>query len=189
MDNAILSFNEGDELGKFVFNKDNAKIYFTQNGKDYAITHSDAEGEMPLNFKAGENGTYTLSFEVENTEMTYLHLIDKLTGNDIDLLATPEYTFSAKSGDSENRFRLVFEANGNALVTSNEPFAYFNGSEWVIENDGNATLQVIDVMGRMLRSVTVSGNATTSLPNLSAGVYVLRLVNSESIRTQKVVIE
>ena len=189
IDNAIVSFNEGSELEKFYFGESNANVYIPQGNNEYAIVTSDGKNGIPVNFKAAENGTYTLSFEVENTEMNYLHLIDKLTGNDIDLLATPEYTFSAKNGDGENRFRLVFEANGNALVTSNEPFAYFNGSEWVIENDGNATLQVIDVMGRMLRSENVSGNATTSLPNLSAGVYVLRLVNSESIKTQKVVIE
>lgn len=189
IDNAIVRLGKGHNLGKVVLNENSTKLYISQGSNEYAIVRSAAQGELPVNFKAAENGTYTLSFEVENTEMNYLHLIDKLTGNDIDLLATPEYTFSAKRGDGENRFRLVFEANGNALVTSNEPFAYFNGSEWVIENDGNATLQVIDVMGRMLRSENVSGNATTSLPNLSAGVYVLRLVNSESIRTQKVVIE
>ena len=188
MDNAIITFDEGTTLPKFRFGG-NAEVYLTQGNEDYAIAYSDKKGEMPLHFKATKDGSYTLSITQEEVELTYLHLIDKLTGNDIDLLATPEYTFSAKSGDGENRFRLVFEANGNALVTSNEPFAYFNGSEWVIENDGNATLQVIDVMGRMLRSENVSGNATTSLPNLSAGVYVLRLVNSESIRTQKVVIE
>ena len=75
------------------------------------------------------------------------------------------------------------------VTVSYESFAYFNGSEWVIENDGEATLQVIDVMGRLLRSETVSGNATTNLPELSAGVYVLRLVNDGSIKAQKIVVE
>jgi len=190
MDRAYVQIGQGNKLNKVSINEEVSHLYVTNKGKDFAaVTIENAQGEMPVCFKAAYDGSNTISVSTVGLDLNYLHLIDKLTGNDIDLLATPEYTFSAKRGDGENRFRLVFEANGNALVTSNEPFAYFNGSEWVIENDGNATLQVIDVMGRMLRSVTVSGNATTSLPNLSAGVYVLRLVNSESIRTQKVVIE
>lgn len=189
-DVAYAVFSELRGLNKIDhLNAEIPMLYIPQNGTDYAIaTMNYDEKELALNLKVATSDTYKLVVKAKG-QYEYLHLIDKLTGNDIDLLATPEYTFSAKRGDGENRFRLVFEANGNALVTSNEPFAYFNGSEWVIENDGEATLQIIDVMGRMLRSENVSGNATTSLPNLSAGVYVLRLVNSESIRTQKVVIE
>ena len=190
MDRAYVQIGQGNKLNKVSINEEVSHLYLTNKGKDFAaVTIENAQGEMPVCFKAAYDGSNTISVSTVGLDLNYLHLIDKLTGIDIDLLMTPSYTFEAKKGDSENRFRLVFEANGNALVTSNEPFAYFNGSEWVIENDGNATLQVIDVMGRMLRSENVSGNATTSLPNLSAGVYVLRLVNSESIRTQKVVIE
>ena len=187
-DNAIVSFNEGEELGKFVFNDEKAKIYLTQNGKDYAIATSDGTGVMPLNFKATEDGIYTLTVNPEGTELSYLHLIDKLTGNDIDLLATPSYTFKAKSNDSAKRFRLVFGGSSTGSETA-ESFAYFDGSEWVIENNGEATLQVVDVMGRVLRSETVNGDATADINNLSAGVYVLRLVNGEQVKTQKIVIE
>lgn len=187
-DNAIVSFNEGEELGKFVFNDEKAKIYLTQNGKDYAIATSDGTGVMPLNFKATEDGIYSLTVNPEGTELSYLHLIDKLTGNDIDLLATPSYTFEAKSNDSAKRFRLVFGGSSTGSEAA-ESFAYFDGSEWVIENNGEATLQVVDVMGRVLRSETVNGDATADINNLSAGVYVLRLVNGEQVKTQKIVIE
>ena len=44
-------------------------------------------------------------------------------------------------------------------------------------------------MGRVLRSETVNGDATADINNLSAGVYVLRLVNGEQVKTQKIVIE
>ena len=43
--------------------------------------------------------------------------------------------------------------------------------------------------GTISSSETVSGNATSSLPELSTGVYVLRLVNGERVRAQKIVIE
>ena len=56
--------------------------------------------------------------------MAYLHLIDNMTGADVDLLSpegviagedpqspTPSYTFTAKTTDYESRFKLVFSTN------------------------------------------------------------------------------
>ena len=106
-----MSFNEGSKLGKFYFGTQNANIYIPQGNEEYAIAFSEGQGEMPLNFKAEENGTYTISVDVDNVELAYLHLIDNMTGADIDLLAMPSYTFTAKTTDYESRFKLVFVAN------------------------------------------------------------------------------
>ena len=189
LDNAIVSFNEGSELGKFYFGTQDANIYIPQGNKDYAIAFSDKTGEMPLNFKAAKSGTYTLSVNPESVELAYLHLIDNLTGADVDLLATPNYTFNANMTDYESRFRLVFVAKAeDGASTGSETFAYYNGSEWMISNTGRATLQVVDAMGRVLRSETINGNATINTNGLSAGVYMLRLINSEDVRAQKIVV-
>ena len=188
IDNAIVRLGKGHNLGKVVLNENSTKLYISQGSNEYAIVRSVAQGELPVNFKAAENGSYTLSIETKNVDLNYLHLVDKLTGNDIDLLMTPSYTFEAKTGDNENRFRLVFSGSSTSSETA-EPFAYYNGSEWVIENDGEATLQVIDVMGRVIKSEVLSGNASTNTANLSAGVYVLRLVDSQKVKTQKIVVE
>ena len=75
LDNAIVSFNEGSQLGKFYFGEQSANIYLPQGGEAYAIAYSDKQGEMPLNFKAKENGTYTLTVNPEGVEVGYLHLI------------------------------------------------------------------------------------------------------------------
>ena len=61
LDNAIVSFNEGSKLSKFYFGTQNANIYIPQGQEEYAIAFSESQGEMPLNFKAEENGTYTLT--------------------------------------------------------------------------------------------------------------------------------
>ena len=157
-----------------------------QGNKEYAIAVSELEGEVPVNFVAAENGSYTLNVKPENVEFTYLHLIDNKTGVDTDLLATPNYTFNASVTDYESRFRLLFstdEANENA---DDDIFAFFNGSVWVISNDDDATLQVVDVMGRVLHSK--DGARTLSTSDLATGVYTLRLVNGENVRTQKIVV-
>ena len=112
-----------------------------------------------------------------------------MTGNDVDLLATPTYTFQAKTTDFASRFKLVFAANEeDGLSTGSGTFAFFDGSAWVIGNEGRATLQVIDILGHVLRSETIDGNATLSTSGLGAGMYVMRLVNGEEVRVQKIVV-
>ena len=183
IDNAIVSFNENDLLEKFVFNSSLSKLYIQQDGKDYAIVASEGQGTLPVNFKATENGTYTLNFNVEGVEMSYLHLVDNMTGNDVDLLQTPSYTFDALTTDYESRFKLVF-ATGNA---ADDSFAFYSNGNWIINNDGQATLQVIDVTGRILSSESVNGSVSTTI-NAAPGVYMLRLVNGDNVKVQKVVV-
>lgn len=192
LDNAIIRFDNGSMLGKFQLNPNKTKVYIPQGDKDYAIVRSAAQGEMPVNFKAEKNGSYTLNVSTENMGMHYLHLIDNMTGADVDLLADPSYSFEAKTTDYASRFRLVFDANENGASTSSATFAYYNGNNWVISNPATdsgseATLQVIDIMGRILRSETLNGNAEISLDQ-PAGIYMLRLVNSNDVKVQKVVV-
>ena len=110
-DNAIVSFNKDSQLEKIVFNADAAKLYIPQGGKEYAIAVSEKQGEMPVNFHANENGDYALSVNPKGVTISYLHLIDNMTGADIDLLQTSTYTFSATTSDNESRFRIVFNAD------------------------------------------------------------------------------
>ena len=186
IDRAIVSFNDGDQLGKFVLNENNAKLYIPQNGEDYAIANAETTGETPLNFKATRNGEYTLTVNPESVEMGYLHLIDNLTGNDVDLLATPSYTFSAKTDDYASRFRLVFSA-ANDNLDNNDDFAFISNGQLVVTGEG--TLQLFDALGRQLYVKQVSALNSNLSPLTSPGVYVLRLVNGENVKTQKIVVK
>ena len=186
IDRAVVRFGEGRTLPKFMLNADNTKLYITEGNQDYAVVRSNNAGEMPVSFKAAENGNYTLSIEAENVEASYLHLIDNMTGADVDLLATPSYSFEARTTDYANRFRLVFNTNGVEENTMSN-FAYFNGSSWTINNMGEATLQVVDMMGRVISTETISGNTEVNL-NQAAGVYMLRLVTGNDVKVQKVVV-
>ncbi len=108
IDRVRVSFNESDRLSKYTMNPKKDMLYITQNGSDFAVAYADGESEMPVNFKTTEDGTYTLHVEAESLAPAYLHLIDDVTGTDIDLLATPSYTFEAKTTDTVSRFRLMF---------------------------------------------------------------------------------
>ena len=184
VDAAYIRFNEGSELSKFQLNPNHTKLFFTKDNKDFAVVYSNGQNEMPVSFKAQNDGIYTISFSNENVEFGYLHLIDNMTGNDVDLLQTPSYTFQAKTTDYVSRFRLVFSADS----ANDDIFAYYNNGSFVINNEGNATLQVIDMMGRTISTETINGNANLNI-NAANGVYMLRLVNGDSVKVQKVVVK
>ena len=185
IDRAMVRFGEGRTLPKFQLNKNHTKVYIPMDGQDYAVVRSEEMGEMPVNFKAENNGTYSLSLSCDNVEFAYLHLIDNLTGKDIDLLQTPSYSFEAKTTDYESRFKLVFATGDNS---DNETFAFFSNGSFVINNEDNATLQVIDITGRILKSESINGCANVNV-NAAPGVYMLRLVNGDNVKVQKVVVK
>ena len=193
IDRAIVRFDEGQPLPKFQIRETSTKVYIPQEGKDYAIVSVGNMGEIPLNFKANENGTYTITVNVDNVEMAYLHLIDNMTGADVDLLV-PElvegpasYTFTAKTTDYESRFKLVFSADED-VCEPNEAFAFISNGNIIVNGEG--TLQVFDILGHQLITKQLSTlNSKLSTLNYKSGVYVLRLINGENVRTQKIVIE
>ena len=182
VDNAIIRFGKGNTLEKFSFREGSTKVYIPQDGKDYAVVNVEGEGEMPISFQAENNGTYSLSFNTKNVEFGYLHLIDNLTGADIDLLATPSYSFEANTTDYASRFRLVFSTSN----TDSDNFAFISNGQIIINGQGS-TVQVYDVTGRMIGSHNNVNHIATE--GMSAGVYMLRLVNGNDVKTQKIVVK
>ncbi len=191
IDRAVVCFGEGSlqrNLPKFQLNRNSTKVYIPMDGQDYAVVRSEGMGEIPVNFKAKENGTYTLSLGTEEVAFSYLHLIDNMTGNDVDMLANPSYSFEARTTDYASRFKLVFSTICGDADGDNEAFAFYSNGSWIISNEGDATLQVIDVNGRILSNETVNGSVSKAV-NAAPGVYVIRLINGDDVKTQKIVVE
>ena len=184
LDNAIVSFNEGAQLQKFYFGEPVANIFIPQNGDDYAIIFSDRHGDVPVYFNANELGKYTISFASENMNLKDIYLIDLFEQQEIDLSISPSYTFIGSPSDRSERFKIVFKSDDD-----NKTFAYINNGNIIITADvEGATLQVIDVMGRMIvsREGDVSRNISTG--GMAPGTYILRLINGDKLMTQKIVI-
>ena len=186
IDRAIIRFGENSALPKFMLNEANTKVFIPQEGKDYAVVNADDMGEIPVSFKAAENGTYSISINVKDVRMSYLHLIDNLTNVDINLLETPSYNFEAKTTDYANRFKLVFSLCGNT-DGENESFAFISNGNLVVLNDGEATFQIIDMTGRIVNSQNINGTVEINL-NQAEGMYVMRLVNGNDKKVQKIVV-
>ncbi len=158
-------------------------LYIPQDGRDYAIaTMSDDTKVFGLNFKAGTMGQYTLSYKATG-EYNYLHVIDRLTGEDVDMLMDGKYTFMASPSDNDERFIVKLEYMPDYGEGDSDVFAYQTGSEVLVSGEGE--LQIFDVTGRMVISRTIMGAEAISVP--SQGVYIFRLVGTE-VKTQKIVV-
>ena len=201
IDRAIVRLDEGQTLPKFQIRDNSSKIYIPQDGEDYAVVSVGRDAPwhvsaMPVQFKAAENGIYTINVNVENVDLDYLHLIDNMTGADVDLLAAnggdarpcvSTYTFTAKTTDYESRFKLVFAASGDTDGGNDVPFAFISNGNIIVNGEG--TLQVIDILGReLVRKELATLNPQLSTLNYTPGVYILRLINGEDVRVQKIVI-
>lgn len=188
IDRAIVRFDEESTLPKLQLNPSHTKVYIPQGGQDFAVVHSEDIGELPINFEAEENGTYTLAISNDKVSFHYLHLIDNLTGKDIDLLQQPNYSFEARTTDYASRFRVVFAATSASEDACEPSFAFNHNGNWIILNEGGATLQVIDLNGRILSSKQIDGSVQTSI-HQPAGLYIFRLVNGNDVKIQKVIVK
>ena len=183
-DNAIVRFDGGSTLEKYSFREGGTKVYIPVDNRDYAVASAGGVGEMPVSFKAEANGTYTLGFTAQDVEFGYLHLIDNLTGSDVDLLADPSYTFDARTTDYASRFRLVFATSAEA---DGETFGFYNDGQIILGGvSAGTTVQLVDMLGRVI--VSENGAHTVSTTGMAPGVYVLCLVNGGDVKTQKIVV-
>jgi len=188
IDRARVRFGEGIGMEKYTLDSDKgSKIALWQEGQDFAVAYTNGQDEMPINFKAAQNGMYSISIEANSLDLDYLHLIDNLTGNDVDLLVTPSYTFEAKASDYASRFRLLF-APAEEIEVATEGFAFFADGHLHVFNQGNACLQLIDMTGHILLAETFQCSLDKAL-DLVPGVYVVRLVTEKNTRSMKIVVD
>lgn len=170
----------------------NGHVWCHYEGKDWAIAFTQPGlTEAAIRFETYEDGEYTMRWNTQNGDFSYLHLIDNLTGTDVDCLATDEYRFASTTTDYKSRFRLVFGYTGIDEPETDEPiqgsFAYQSGDELVVTGEG--TVELFDVTGRRMSAERIEGvQGTVSVSGLTPGVYLLRLATATGTRVQKIVI-
>ena len=165
-------------------------------GVDYQTAFTP-EGirEVPVRFEAFEDGIFTMKWSMLHGDFHYIHLVDNLTGADVDMQRATEYKFEGRTTDYTSRFKLVFEVTGieeqddeNDPSTGSVSFAFQMGEELIV--NGAGVLQMFDMTGRCLLSTqTVGDQSSVSLPRVAAGMYLLRLTGNQQNRIQKIIIK
>lgn len=168
-------------------------IYARYEDENYGIAYVEpGVNSIPVRFETTKDASYTMKWDVENGTFSYLHLIDNLTGVDVDCLKSDEYHFTSKTSDYTSRFKLVFESTGveenGSDVESEETFAFFTDGNLVVNGEGN--LEVIDINGRVVSATGVYGSQNViAMPNVATGLYMLRLSSDKGVKVQKILVK
>ena len=186
-DIAYISFNEGTGLDKIAHENENIPmVYIPGSEADYAVAMMDKDfEEIPVNFKAGIMGEYTISVSQKECGFSKLYLYDKVENKTINILKN-DYTFFATSTEDPDRFVLK---KVNDIVL--DEFAYINNGNLIISNiTGAATIDVYDVLGRnMLQSTCNDDEYQIAAEQFASGVYIVRKSDDNGVKTQKIVVE
>jgi hypothetical protein len=191
-DMTIIEFNRPEIGGA-------PEIQGLRNANFHIAAHLDGQGygllfapegtdRVPVRFYTEEDGTFTLTWETMHGDFTSLLLVDNMTGTITDMLRADHYTFDATTDDYASRFYITYRVTDvDEMNEGDGTFAYFDGSEWIIEGQG--TLDVVDVLGRTLYSKRlVNDKNRVSLDNVAPGAYLLRVSNGTNTMVQKIVV-
>lgn len=119
---ATMQYDLSRDAAKFTGTEPAVSQIFTINGATrYAINERPLNnGQTLLGLHFGTDGTYTIG--LSNQPDGQVTLEDRLTGTKLQLNGTAGYSFTAKAGDSTDRFVLHFDAvaTGINAATTNE---------------------------------------------------------------------
>lgn len=119
---ATMQYDLSRDAAKFTGTEPTVSQIFTINGATrYAINERPLNnGQALLGLHFGTDGTYNIG--LSNQPDGQVTLEDRLTGTKLQLNGTAGYSFTAKAGDSTDRFVLHFDAvaTGINAATTNE---------------------------------------------------------------------
>lgn len=191
-DVAYINFGNDSENGlrKIAhMNEDIQMVYVPVKGVNYAIANVDENAsEVPVSFETYVMGKYTISVKANNIH-DEVYLLDKVTGEKIDILYE-DYTFVTTSSGKADRFSLLFVNNNDDDTESTNPtFAYLNNGEIIISDiEGSGDVKIYDVMGRLVIAENANGSAKISTESFTNGIYIINLIDGDGIKTQKIAI-
>ena len=110
---AYVKLSKGSSMPLLDLGGRHSGAYLTREGKRYILLANDNNENVDLCYQPKHSGQHRLHVTLDGTDVEYLHLIDRLTGTDIDLLLNPNYSFEATPHDAPERFQLVFNPNNN----------------------------------------------------------------------------
>ena len=192
-DVAVLEVGRPENAGgqKLRVGSATGRISLRHDNTDFGILFRDmTEGNQPLYFNAEEDGTFTLNWNTANANFSSLTLVDNITGVRTDMLTRDSYSFEGRTSDYKSRFKILIgeftdiEEN-EETVTNN--FAFFDGSEWIVNGQGQLT--VTDVMGRTVYNGNLANEQNrVNLNNVAPGVYLMQVLNANGAMVQKIVV-
>lgn len=207
-DEIVVAFN--DNWSAATENADVSKMYGSEGSPQLntvasdgsklcidARKFTDGDAIVPLNFllAAATEVTFTASGLESFNAGTPIFLEDMMLNTTTDLRSNPVYRFNHSAGDTENRFRLLFNITTGILerpgITKGSVFV--NGGILHIDIAGmqraKANIALYDATGRQLSShmQVILGQVQLAAPS-APGVYIVRVTGGNKTFTGKVIV-
>lgn len=187
-DVAYAIFNGGNHGLNKIDHRNDAiqKVFIHYNDDDFAVAEMNDETRMfDLYFKAQTTGNYTLHVDYHG-DFSYLHVIDRLTGDDVDMLLEGSYSFVGAPNDAENRFIVKLNYKSGLDSSESSTFVYQSGNDIIV--NGSGLLEVYDALGRLVSHQQITNYQSFEKSDLPNSIYIFRLTD-DTVRTQKVVLQ
>ncbi|MFZ4399671.1 MAG: hypothetical protein ACOYO1_06535 [Bacteroidales bacterium] len=201
-DELIIQFGNTNDLGgaEKMFSMDAAApgIYSTKSGKNWSISMLTSivdHSTIPVGFKAGVNGNYTITVSDLNsfTSPCYSYLKDLATNTITDLNHNTTYTFTASTSDNTNRFQLLFAASPLNITnynTQNTSIYAYNNSIYINSKEAILQICIYNTVGQLLKTVEKANNNTViSMKEYTAAYYIVKVMTAKNMYIEKVLIK
>ncbi|MFZ4402261.1 MAG: T9SS type A sorting domain-containing protein, partial [Bacteroidales bacterium] len=194
-DEIIISFGNDNNLGgaEKIYSLDATApgLFSSKLNKKWSINYLSSVAEnalIPVGFKAGVDGNYTISaLGIQSFGTVMLEDIK----NNIQHNLSQDYSFDAQTTDNQNRFLLHFNPNNiNEKNVENTPSIYYFNQTIAVYNPwaGKTMIAIYDINGKLIQSFTAKeGNGNYSFTS-AQGVYIVKIVNDKHVFVKKEVV-
>ena len=151
------------------------------------------ETPIPLGIRIPKAESYTIGIQANTSNFTsnILYLKDKEL-NILHKISEEDYQFTSPQGDINNRFVLHFgmtDISENEIPDMLNIWAYNNQLN-IISEVKQARLEIFDMQGRLMSSKTININGKyTEMLNLQTGAYIVRLQNSNMVKSKQIILK
>ncbi|MGK0327820.1 hypothetical protein [Polaribacter sp.] len=145
------------------------------------LTNTTNNPIVPLSFKPGSDGNYTVSIDFDTATYDFVLLEDTKTKTKHDLKDNPTYDFKATLEDPFDRFLLHFDEVPTG--DNNLPIRiYYNGNKIVFDVSlipDDTTVTLFDTLGRKILEKKIRGKTIHYLPfNNKNQVFIVKAVSN-----------
>jgi hypothetical protein len=159
-------------------------LYLPVDNGDFSIrylTDTIENSVVPLMFKSGKDGEYTLNCSFNTEKFKTLILEDYQNHYFLDLKINSTYSFKSSTSDNKARFVVHFTPVENARISELPAVIYNSGNRIIVDLSmisGETELRVYDLMGCVLIRKDLQGETRHELNlNLKSQMLIVCLKN------------
>jgi len=201
-DEIIVKFgNASNQLGAekmFSMYATAPNLYSTKMNKNWTINNLTSIAQnavVPLGFKAGADGNYTMHASELNSfsTTTYVYLKDLFTNNLSDLNQHADYTFAASATDIADRFQLIFTLSplkiSDNLIQNSAIYSYEN-TIFVAANENIQKITIYNTLGQLIKTLeNKTAKIAVDMNGNASGYYIVKVVTNKNVYSEKVLIK